>query len=1319
MVNFVLYNIRKKSSLRYAFLIPFSSLHYPKHSMNRLNLIAFLFFFFSISANAQNKSVAGADKKISWKPVYENKIPGELTFRSLDFEGASFNEDLIPVFVETLPLPPGAQDINVELVNVQTETLSNSELVFKPENIGTDFKVSTQIVSRRKSSSVSVTIVPIRKNGSSFEKLVSFDLNSTPVPGTLSRVAPRLQTRSSVLSSGTWYKLGVVQNGVHKISYQQLKDMGVDVDNIDPRSIRLYGNGGGQLPYANNVPRADDLLENAIQVSGENDGVFNSTDFILFYGTDQTKWTIDPVNSKFSHQLNGFSDTSYYFLTSDLGTGKRIQTYSSGSANIFVSSFDDRQFHEAELVNLLKSGREWYGENFDNLSNSRTFSFSFPNIITSDTAFIKISLLGRSMVGTGTNAFRLSIANLAQVSQPFSIVGPSAQDHFANSAFYSTSFNPPAALIPVGIQFTSPDPNGLGWVNYIELNARRYLDFAGTGSQLEFRDTRSVGPGNLAEYLIRNSNSSTIVWDITDRTNVSARSTQLTGSDLKFTAPADDLKEYIAFSNNSFYTPSFSTLVENQNLHGLANANMIIVTNPAFLSQSNEIAEFHRQKDNLSVIVATTQQIFNEFASGSQDVCAIRDFVKMFYDRALSSTELPKFLLLMGDASYDHKYRTSGNTNYVTSYQSPGSLNQTQTYMSDDFFALLDDNEGLWTSSEIVDLSVGRIPVKSTAEADAIVRKILIYGNGQSLSQSPSLSNASNSLGDWRNIATFIADDQDGNVHFRQSDTLANRLQAYNPNLNIEKIYLDAYNQTSTPGGQRYPDAHTAIIDRVQRGTLLVTYTGHGNEVGWAHEHVLEVADINNWSNLNRLPAFLTATCEFTRVDDPGRTSAGEMVFLNPNGGGICLFTTSRLAFASSNFGLSQKFFTHVSEEVNGQMPTIGEVFERTKIEVYADQYVRNFILIGDPALKLAYPKYLVKTNTINGVSINQATDTLKALSKITITGEVQDENNQKLSNFNGVIYPTVFDKKGTYFTLGNDQGGDPSYAVPFVLQKNNIYRGKATVSNGEFSFTFVVPKDIQFAYGNGKLSYYAENGNIDAAGYYFGAVVGGYNEAVTPDNQGPEIKLYMNDEKFVKGGMTDKDPYLYAIVTDSSGINTVGTGIGHDMTGELDKAAGKAVVLNDYFENDLNSYQQGRVKYQFKDLAAGPHTLRFKVWDVHNNSGEASTEFVVAESAELALDHVLNYPNPFTTHTTFMFEHNRPFSQLDVRVQVFTVSGKLVKTISGQIFSEGYRSDDLEWNGLDDFGDKIGKGVYIYKLRVKAPNGEYADKFEKLVILR
>ncbi|HQW23764.1 MAG TPA: type IX secretion system sortase PorU, partial [Bacteroidia bacterium] len=530
-----------------------------------------------------------------------------------------------------------------------------------------------------------------------------------------------------------------------------------------------------------------------------------------------------------------------------------------------------------------------------------------------------------------------------------------------------------------------------------------------------------------------------------------------------------------------------------------------------------------------------------------------------------------------------------------------------------------------------------------------------------------------------------------------------------------------AYQQDATPGGQRYPEVKKAINERVQRGTLLMTYIGHGGELGWAHERVLENDDINSWTNTNKLAAFLTATCEFTRVDDPDRVSAGEYVFLNPSGGSICMFTTSRLAYSSSNFNLCTRFFNHIFERVNGEYQTTGDIFEKTKSDMYVDPYVRNFLYLGDPAIKLAYPEFSVKTKTINGIPLGMNTDTLKALSKITITGEVQDNSGAKMSSFNGIIYPTVYDKMASYSTLGNDINDpkSPSTPQPFTLQKNVIYSGKSSVVNGDFTYSFYVPKDIAYQYGNGKLSYYAQNGQIDANGCDTLVTIGGVNPNATVDNEGPVIRLYLNDENFVRGGMTNKDPILYAVISDTSGVNTVGTGIGHDMSAELDNKTDRRYILNDYYENDLNSYQKGKLNYQFKSLSSGLHTLTLKAWDVYNNSSEAATEFIVSESATLALDHVLNYPNPFTTHTTFMFEHNRPFVPMDVQIQVFTVSGKLIKTLSDKITPTGFRSDDIEWDGLDDFGDKIGKGVYVYKLRIRTNDGDYADKFEKLVILR
>ncbi|MFM2135849.1 MAG: hypothetical protein RL021_1249, partial [Bacteroidota bacterium] len=831
------------------------------------------------------------------------------------------------------------------------------------------------------------------------------------------------------------------------------------------------------------------------------------------------------------------------------------------------------------------------------------------------------------------------------------------------------------------------------------------------------RDLESVGPGNTAAFSIPGIGSNHIIWDVTDPTEVVNQLTVNNNGTYGFSAASDELHEYITFTPAAAADPIAAGKMTNQNLHGLSQAEMVIITYPGFRNQADELAAFHRNR-GLTVHVIDTRQVYNEFSSAAQDVCAIRNLMKMFYDRATSPADMPRYLLLMGDASYDNKYRITDNTNYIPTFQSIGSLNQTQTYTSDDFFGLLDDSEGEWSGPEIVDLAVGRLPVKSTAEAQAAVRKIVAYGGAY---LDPSKAATTTNLSDWRNIIAFVADDQDNNIHLKQADQLADSVDRKYRLYNIDKIYMDAFNQITTPGGQRYPEAQRAIVDRIERGALMLTYIGHGGEVGWAHERVLEVSDINGWTNNERFAAFLTATCEFTRIDDPSRTSAGEYVFLNPNGGGICLFTTSRLAFSSSNFNLCKQFYSHVFEPFEGRNPTLGEVFEQTKIDVFSDTYVRNFIFVGDPALPLAYPRYNVRTSTVNGHPVQVASDTLKALRRITITGEITDDSGNRINGFNGFITPTVYDKKVTYYTLGNDQSltSDPSFPRPFSAQRNVIYKGKASVTNGTFSFSFVVPKDIQFPFGFGKISYYAQNGVSDATGYDTSVVVGGYDNNVSADDAGPQVRLFMNDERFVRGSMTDENPKMLAFISDSSGINAVGSGIGHDMTAELDNDAGKTYVVNDYYENDLNSYQQGKVMFPFEELPAGPHTLKFKVWDVHNNSSEAFTDFIVAESAELALDHVMNYPNPFTTSTTFMFEHNRPNTALDAQVQIFTVSGKLIKTINATIFNEGFRSEDLSWDGLDDYGDRIGKGVYVYKLKVRAPEGAIADKFEKLVILR
>ncbi|MFM7079333.1 MAG: type IX secretion system sortase PorU, partial [Bacteroidota bacterium] len=654
--------------------------------------------------------------------------------------------------------------------------------------------------------------------------------------------------------------------------------------------------------------------------------------------------------------------------------------------------------------------------------------------------------------------------------------------------------------------------------------------------------------------------------------------------------------------------------------------------------------------------------------------------------------------------------------------QSLNSISLIRSYVSDDFFGFLDINEGDWDDNvtDLLDIGIGRFPVKSIEEARLVVNKTIDYATPGTVPDVASTCSGTNttSLGDWRNVICFIADDEDSGLHLNQSNGLATYIRNSQPVFNIDKIFIDAYNQVSTPGGQRYPTVNDAINKRMDKGALVINYTGHGGETGWTAERILDNSMVRSWKNNRKLPLFITATCEFSRYDDPGRTSTGELVLIESEAGGVALMTTTRLVYAAQNGVLNSVMMSNLFNEVNGQLQRLGDVYVTVKNDnsvLAGGINPRNFSLLGDPALMLSVPKYEVATTAIDGSVPVPNGDTLSALRKVTISGEVR-QNGQLLQGFNGIVYPTVFDKEEVISTLANDPS---SPVINFSLRKNAIYRGKASVNNGSFSFTFVVPRDIAYNIGRGRISYYAHNGTDDAAGYYDSLLVGGSYSGATTDNQGPEVKLFLNDEKFVFGGLTDPNPKILAMVADSNGVNTVGNGIGHDITATLDDDPNQIFTLNDYYESDLDDYTKGRVVFPLNGLSEGKHSLKFKVWDIHNNSSEAVTEFVVAESAELALERVLNYPNPFTTKTSFFFEHNRPCGNLEVQVQVFTVSGKLIKTINQVVGCEGYRYDGVTWDGRDDFGDPIGRGVYVYRLKIRDESGAVADKYEKLVLLK
>jgi len=1262
-------------------------------------------------ASLSNGNTLTLDRQIKWNPERLLRISEKQEGFILEFNGSGSRDgfEFLPFFIEKFKLDRDKDSLqSIILTNLVFEPVSDSvsAKLMNKEKIADQVTLSHAIVYQRKTPFLEICILPFRQNSATgkLERLVSFtldlELSENPLSGNIKSV--KTHTGNSILASGDWYKIAVSSSGIYAITYDYLVEEGIDAASINPKNIRLYGNGGGMLPEANAGPRAADLIENAIYVYGEEDGKFDPGDFILFYGESPDSWKYDKSKFLFNHQKNIYSDKTCYFLNFDLGPGKRLEYESSTSMDPtnHINTFNDYAFYEKDNINLIKSGQKWWDQqNFD-VTTTRNYNFSFPNIISASQVKMVVDVAARCVFGSTT--FDVSAAGSKLLSISIPKVGSDYTNPYAVEKRELVQFTSSGPAIEVQLDYKKYNNNGVGYLDYLELNVQRQLKMA--GSQLMFRSVIGSGKGKVSEFTLTSLGTSLTIWDISTKGNAIRIETKPSGNDFIFRLPTDTIREFIAFDGSSFSSPEYIGKVANQNLHGIAQVDYVIIAPQVFLPDAERLAQFHRDISNLSVIVVTPYQIYNEFSSGVQDVSAFRDFMKMLYDKADSGEE-PKYLLLFGDASYDFMNRISNNTNFIPSYQSIESLDPVASFVTDDYFALLDDNEGQGAIGEL-DLGVGRLPVASTDESKAAADKIIHY-----------ISNSESVKNDWRNVVCFVADDQDfgGNQFIEDSELLSNIIETSFKDFNSDKIYLDAYTQVSTPGGFRYPEVNEAINKRVEKGALIVNYVGHGGEVGWSHERVLEVADINSWTNYDNMPVFITATCEFSRFDDPERVSAGEYVFLNPKGGGAALFTTTRLTYAGYNMELSLNFYKNAFKKVDGEYYRMGDLIVLAKHNVSVLN-TRKFALLGDPALQMAYPHLDVVTTGINSQEPSSIPDTLKALSEVTIEGEIRDDSGMKVTSFNGTVFPTVYDKSSEIYTKANDREAP---VKEFFLRKNVVYKGKAEVMNGTFSFTFIVPKDIAYNYGIGKISYYARDGETDANGYDSSIIVGGYNNEAIPDDKGPVVSLYMNNTSFISGGITDQNPNLLAFVSDESGINTVGNGIGHDIIAVLDQKTDVPLILNDYYVSDLNTYKSGTITYPFSTLEDGYHHVDVKVWDIFNNSTEVGIDFVVISSSEFAFQNLLNFPNPMRDHTTFSFETNQVDQNAEVEVGIFSLTGTLVKTIRQSIFLDGYRINLVTWDGKNDQGWSINSGIYGYRIRLTLQNGSVIQGSSKLVVIR
>ncbi len=1241
--------------------------------MNKYLFLLLLFLAGFTSTDVQ-KEIYTIDWQTSADP--ENILG--YTFPEAEFIDS---ESHLPYYCKIFRYEKGETGFQFTLENSDFEPFENDKLNEFSEQFPDEAVLKTNRFKSGDIELIELRIPAVIRKNDKFFRLKKFGLKKTPVMlKSAAAISGYDWKTESALKDGKWVKISMKEKGVYKIPYSKLTSWGFP----NPSQVKVFGAGGTILPESAGDIKYDDVPQVSVW-----HGKSNGADCIFFFAPGTTEWNFNKNNGRFEHRINPYATRGFFFLTDKSGSALQVeasQTPAEPSTHS-VAYFDEFILHKTERFNLIQSGKQWFSERFSN-GSTRNFTFALAEPEASTSVSVKINAAGRSSA-TSEMTVSTGSANTAKIN--FSRVNTSSNaGNYADEGALLYTL-PAAGNVDLALKYSGSGSLAEAWLDFIELNYRRKLKL--TDQTLFFRDVASVGSGNIAEFSIENTSSDVKVWDVTDQFRVKEVQLNFSGNKATAKQPAQELREYVAFSpNGNLPEPEFVEDVENQNLHGISTPEFLIVTHANFLEQANNLADFHRTYDNMQVEVVSADKIYNEFSSGNKDATGIRNFIKMLYDRKQGL----KYVLLFGDGSYDNKGILSGSNNFIPTFQSDNSLSGVDSFVSDDYFVILDDGENVYSGA--IDLGIGRIPVSTVFQAELSVGKVRDYHGQQA-------------LGNWRNVVCFIADDKDGNLHMADSERLANQVNDSHGEFVTNKIYFDAYQQISGPGGQRYPEVTDAINEQVKDGVLILNYVGHANDRFLADERVLEINHINAWTNAQKLLIFMTATCEFSRFDADDM-SAGEYVLFNPNGGGIGLFSTTRLVLSAYNYQLSRNFYNSVFEkDEQGQHYRMGDIMRLAKINTSGVINKRNFSLLANPALRLAYPRHRVYTTKINGQDAEADPDTIGALQKITISGFVGDESGSKLSGFNGTVTPTVFDKSAMMTTKGN--GGETP--MNYKVQNSVIYKGTTRVTDGEFSFSFVIPKDISYSLGEGKIMYYAENGETDAHGAFTNFYIGGAGSQIE-DSKGPEIELFLDSPDFKSGDRVSNNPVLLAYLSDENGINTAGSGIGHDITATLDDDYANVMVLNNYFQADIGDYTKVMIRYPLRNLLPGRHKLRLKAWDVANNSSEAEIEFEV--TGEFTISAVTNYPNPVRDHTYFTFEHNRADASFDVLFEILDVEGRRIDNFKTQISSAGTVSNPVRWD-LTEAGIRLRDGIYLYRVVAQSPDGLITSKTGKMSIVR
>lgn len=1269
--------------------------------MRKITVAILLFVYFSLCVFAQGFVT------LKWGDSSIYSLRSDSVEHPFNFEGASFGgESLLPRYSTIFPLDDDyagyEYSVAVEypeferIPSWQRNAVRDLGIVLPPS-----VEVSHHVKNASGKAYLAVDFVPMVYRNGDYYRINSFRLNlkktirKTPSQIAASGKAVKYSDKS-VLSEGKWVKIAIKTGGIYSLSYSKLASLGFN----DPAKVAVFGYGGNLLHEDFSKYYCDDLPEVPL---------VRTSSSLLFYAEGAVRE--DVSGSSFAPVSNYCSDYGYYFIT-EKDSPQQFEIADNVQEGDVVTSFPDYFY--------LKSDESFAWANFGNrlydsydfkYGNRKNYNISLPGIVNSEPASIQVAFAAGY---TSSSNYLKLIAGGEEIARSSSMnTSVSSQYAKARRSVTSAKYQLPEGSSAFELTLEHQNNEAVsGRLDYILVNYKRKLEM--TSSSLVFYNLSAKGN---TTYNISNVTSSTVVLDVTNPGMYRQMKLDVNGSTGSFSDDRTGFRKYVAFNTNAGHSEGYTVVgdVVNQNLHELRNIDMVIIVpaNNNFYQDAERLADEHRNRDGLTVVTVNAADVYNEFSSGKPDATAYRRLMKMLYDTADGGRK-PKYLLLFGDCAYDNRLRTVewagfSKDNMLLCYMPDESENEQNTFLTDDYFGFLDDNEGtnISNAENVIDIGVGRLPVTSQAEAAAVVDKLIRYMNNED-------------KGDWKNFVCIAADDNvdaGGTIHATQGNEIASYIESLEAGYIVDRLFLDLYKRENSSTGYSYPFVNNRLQEYFNDGMLVLTYIGHSNPDYWSAKKILTSNDIVKLKS-DRMPLWITASCEFTRMDAVSRSS-GELAMINGQGGAVGIFSATRVVYISDNHKINKIYNKYLyGKNPEGEHYTLGEIFMKTKQECAmmssSDRNDLNFIFLGDPALRLTYPdNNKLVIDSINGMAVGEEIK-INAGTISEVVGHAVDGNGNDLTDFTGRMDITVMDSKQLRTTLNNANiyYDDKPDTIQFYARVNNLYLGKDSVVNGRFNFRFPVPLDMSYSNESGFISLYASSNEKEANLGFEDFLVGGDAAEIENDGEGPQISAYLNNVGDYK---VNRSPMLYVNIVDENGVNISGVGVGHDIVAEIDNDPGHFYVLNDYYMP--SSFFSGTVAYKLTDLPAGRHTMVVRAWDVLNNSSSIQLSFEVVDDIEPDLIDV-SCISPAKEQTTFFITHNRPNSEMKIRLEIFDYSGSSVmcREFDDVSASNVYTYD---WDLCSDTGAPLGSGIYLYRISISTDGGKYASQTKKLVVIR